>query len=87
MLAAIQRQRPGDAQALSIAHHHFACTRDMAADLHARAQACSPSHHTGSLYIRSELMQGLVLIMFLVLLDKMKVTRHDNMIHGIMHMV
>ena len=44
MLAAIQRQRPGDAEALSIAHHHFACTREMAAGLHARAQVSrSPS--------------------------------------------
>ncbi|EIE27464.1 hypothetical protein COCSUDRAFT_55471 [Coccomyxa subellipsoidea C-169] len=42
VLAAIQRQRPGDAEALSIAHHHFACTREMAAGLHARARASSP---------------------------------------------
>ncbi len=42
MLAAIQRQRPGDAEALSIAHHHFACTREMAAGLHARARVSSP---------------------------------------------
>ncbi len=46
VLAAIQRQRPGDAQALSIAHHHFGCTREMAADLHARAQARMPSSGT-----------------------------------------
>ena len=46
MLAAIQRQRPGDVEALLIAHHHFACSQEMAAGLHARARASSPSPPT-----------------------------------------
>ena len=39
VLAAVQRQLPHDAEALAIAQHHFGCTRDIAAGLHARAQA------------------------------------------------
>ena len=39
VLAAIQRQRPHDAEARAIAAHHFGCTRDVAADLLARAEA------------------------------------------------
>lgn len=38
VLAAIQRQRPADPEARAIALHHFGCTREVAADLLARAE-------------------------------------------------
>lgn len=43
VLAAVARERPGEAEPLALARSHFGCTRDAAADLLRGAEARGPA--------------------------------------------